>query len=99
MGGLVSACKNERSRGSYDAHGGCIMADVNTRVQALLDRLVKRDVERGLQVAANLDGALVVDAWAGIADPSTRRPVNGRSVVRSRGRRAQACRRWPCSVR
>jgi CubicO group peptidase (beta-lactamase class C family) len=56
------------------------MADVETQVQALLDRLVDRDVERGLQVAAFVDGELVVDAWAGEADPSTGRPVDGETL-------------------
>src|SRR5262245_22065381 len=31
----------------------------------------------GLQVAAYLRGELVVDAWAGVADPATGRPVTG----------------------
>jgi CubicO group peptidase (beta-lactamase class C family) len=31
----------------------------------------------GLQVAAYLDGRLVVDAWAGVADPASGRPVAG----------------------
>ena len=60
--------------------GGVMMAEVQTRVQALLEGLVERDVERGLQVAAYLDGELVVDAWAGIADPSTGRPVDGETL-------------------
>jgi CubicO group peptidase (beta-lactamase class C family) len=59
---------------------GLLMADVQTRVQALLDRLVERDLERGLQVAAFLDGELIVDAWAGIADPATGRPVDGETL-------------------
>ena len=59
---------------------GVLMADVQTRIQALLDRLVERDVERGLQVAAYLDGELIVDAWAGIADPVTGRLVDGETL-------------------
>lgn len=47
------------------------------RVQELVDRLVAADVERGLQVAAYLDGELVVDAWAGLADAATGRRVEG----------------------
>jgi len=47
------------------------------RIQKVLDELVARGVERGLQVAAFLDGELVVDAWAGLADASTGRPVDG----------------------
>ena len=56
------------------------MANIQSRVQALLDRLVERDVERGLQVAAYFDGELVVDAWAGIADASTGRLVDGETL-------------------
>src|SRR3712207_5821860 len=56
------------------------MANIQTRVQALLDRLVGRDVERGLQVAAYFDGELVVDAWAGIADAATGRLVDGETL-------------------
>src|SRR2546425_4132756 len=56
------------------------MNDVQSRVQALVDDLVARDVERGLQVAAYLDGELVVDAWGGLADVETGRPVDGESL-------------------
>lgn len=56
------------------------MAGPQARVQALLDDLVGRDVERGLQVAAYLDGELVIDAWAGLADAVTRRPVDGETL-------------------
>ena len=31
----------------------------------------------GLQVAAYLDGKLVIDAWAGLADDAARKPVDG----------------------
>jgi CubicO group peptidase (beta-lactamase class C family) len=50
------------------------------RVQRLIDKLVRQDQERGLQVAAYLDGKLIVDAWAGIADPATARPVDGETL-------------------
>jgi CubicO group peptidase (beta-lactamase class C family) len=56
------------------------MHDPQTRVQALIDRLVADDVERGLQVAAYHEGELVVDAWAGVADAATGREVDGRSL-------------------
>ena len=39
-----------------------------SRVQVMLDRLVSDGSEVGVQVAAYLNGQLVVDAWAGIAD-------------------------------
>jgi CubicO group peptidase (beta-lactamase class C family) len=53
------------------------MSKAQAAVQAVLDALVAEDQERGLQVAAYLDGKLIVDAWAGIADPATGRPVDG----------------------
>jgi CubicO group peptidase (beta-lactamase class C family) len=53
------------------------MTQVQDQVQALLDDLVDSGVERGLQVAAYLGEDLVVDAWAGVADPATGRPVDG----------------------
>ena len=53
------------------------MADVNARVKAVMDDLIGRGIEQGLQVAAYLDGQLVVDAWAGVADATTGRPVDG----------------------
>jgi CubicO group peptidase (beta-lactamase class C family) len=56
------------------------MPDLNTQVQAVLDDLVARGVERGLQVAVYLDGQLVVDAWAGVADAETGRPVDGETL-------------------
>jgi CubicO group peptidase (beta-lactamase class C family) len=56
------------------------MSDVQSRVQTLLDQLVERDVERGLQVAAYFNGSLVVDAWAGVADPATGRKVDAETL-------------------
>jgi CubicO group peptidase (beta-lactamase class C family) len=53
------------------------MANAQAAVQALLDELVGTGAERGLQVAAYLDGRMVVDAWAGVADPATGRAVDG----------------------
>ncbi|HEY6762956.1 MAG TPA: serine hydrolase domain-containing protein [Baekduia sp.] len=43
-------------------------------VRAALDRALELG-EVGLQVAAHLDGELIVDAWAGQADPDRDRPV------------------------
>ena len=40
-------------------------------VQPLLERLVATGQETGIQVAAYLDGDLVVDAGASVADPET----------------------------
>jgi CubicO group peptidase (beta-lactamase class C family) len=47
------------------------------RVRGVLDALVRDTPEVGLQVAAYLDGKLVIDAWAGMADPATGKPVDG----------------------
>src|SRR3954453_4185387 len=51
--------------------------DASTAVQQALQQLVDDGPEIGLQVAAYLDGKLVVDAWAGLADEATGRPVDG----------------------
>lgn len=49
----------------------------NIKVQAVLDDLVRNGMELGAQVAAYLDGDLVIDAWSGLADQSGKTPVNG----------------------
>ena len=46
------------------------MPTAQAAAQSIINELVERDVERGLQVAAYHHGELVVDAWAGIADPT-----------------------------
>ncbi len=51
------------------------MNDVQSQVQEAIDRLVGSGAERGLQVAVYRNGQPVVDATAGVADPSTGRPV------------------------
>jgi CubicO group peptidase (beta-lactamase class C family) len=51
------------------------MTDIQQQVQEAIDRLVESGAERGLQVAVYRHGDLVVDAVAGVADPSTGRPV------------------------
>jgi CubicO group peptidase (beta-lactamase class C family) len=56
------------------------MTDVQAAVQTLLDALIRADLERGVQVAAYLDGNLVVDAWAGQADPVSGRPVDSETL-------------------
>src|SRR5579871_3955001 len=53
------------------------MSEIQARVQAALDDLVASGVEAGLQVAAYLGEELIVDAWAGVADSSTGRLVDG----------------------
>ena len=51
------------------------MGDPQSTVQAVLDSLVASGEEFGLQVTAYHHGAMVVDAWAGAADPASGRPV------------------------
>ena len=48
----------------------------SAKVRAVLESLVRDTPKIGLQVAAYLDGKLVVDAWAGMAD-QVKRPVDG----------------------
>ncbi|MBI3971318.1 MAG: beta-lactamase family protein [Chloroflexi bacterium] len=50
-------------------------------VQRLLERLVATGQETGIQVAADLDGKRVVDAWAGVADPESGRPIDGDTLI------------------
>jgi CubicO group peptidase (beta-lactamase class C family) len=52
----------------------------SAKVKAVLETLVRDTPEIGLQVAAYLDGKLVVDAWAGMADEATQKPVDGDTV-------------------
>lgn len=56
------------------------MTRAQRRMQELLNDLVRDGCERGIQVAAYLDGKLVVDAFAGVADPATKRPVDGETL-------------------
>ena len=49
-------------------------------VTKVLNRLVADGSELGLQCAAYQDGRLVVDAWAGVADPDTGRSVDGQTL-------------------
>jgi CubicO group peptidase (beta-lactamase class C family) len=51
------------------------MDDMQSDVQAVLDRLIESGSERGLQVAVYRNGEQVVDAVAGVADVETGRPV------------------------
>jgi CubicO group peptidase (beta-lactamase class C family) len=53
------------------------MSDANVKVTRVLERLVDSGEELGLQVAAYLDGELVIDAWAGPADEASGRMVDG----------------------
>lgn len=50
---------------------------INARVQQALDEAVANGSQIGIQVAAYHHGKLVVDAWSGLADEQTGRPVDG----------------------
>jgi CubicO group peptidase (beta-lactamase class C family) len=52
----------------------------SAQVKQVLDSLIAEGPEIGLQVAAYLDGKLVVDAWSGVADRSSGKPVDGDSL-------------------
>jgi CubicO group peptidase (beta-lactamase class C family) len=54
-----------------------INEQAQVKVQSLLDELVSSELETGVQVAAYLEGKLVVDAWSGVAKPETGEAVNG----------------------
>jgi CubicO group peptidase (beta-lactamase class C family) len=56
------------------------MGDVQQVVQDTIDELVEDGGEQGLQVAAFVDGTVIVDAVAGVADPGTGRPVEPGTV-------------------
>ena len=45
-----------------------VTSAANDNVRAVLEQLVQDTPEIGLQVAAYLDGELVIDAWAGMAE-------------------------------
>ena len=55
-------------------------SNAQNKVQRLLDTLVRDGKERGIQLAAYLDGVLVIDAWSGIADAGTGREVDGETL-------------------
>ena len=56
------------------------MPDPNDRVRTVLEDIVRQGPEVGLQVAAYLDGKLVIDCWAGLADEAAKKPVDGRTL-------------------
>jgi CubicO group peptidase (beta-lactamase class C family) len=56
------------------------LASANAIVQKAIDDAVARGVEIGVQVAAYLNGELMVDAWGGIADDTTGRKVDGETL-------------------
>lgn len=57
--------------------------ELNERVQHLLDEQVASGEEIGLQAAVYIDGELMVDVWAGVADETTGRKVDGETLFTS----------------
>ncbi|GAB3430464.1 serine hydrolase domain-containing protein [Actinophytocola sediminis] len=57
------------------------MSVLQEQVQRRLDELVDSGAETGVQVAVYRDGALVVDAVAGTADPATGRPLTADTPI------------------
>jgi CubicO group peptidase (beta-lactamase class C family) len=60
-----------------------LQTQLNQQVHQLISDLTGSGVEVGLQVAAYLDGELIVDTWAGVADETTGRPVTGETLFTS----------------
>ncbi|MGZ5486482.1 MAG: serine hydrolase domain-containing protein, partial [Nitrososphaeraceae archaeon] len=56
------------------------MKDINSKVRKVLEELIYDNGEIGLQVAAYLDGKLVIDTWAGLADELSHKPVNSETL-------------------
>lgn len=59
------------------AGAGKNLGSANDAVRRALEEMIRDTPEIGVQVAAYLDGKLVIDAWAGVANPETGKPVNG----------------------
>lgn len=57
-----------------------IRLNANVAVQHAIDEALAAGTEMGVQVAAYHRGELVIDAWGGIADPATNRPVDGNTL-------------------
>jgi len=53
------------------------------KVQKVLEEIIYANGEIGLQVAAYLDGKLVIDTWAGLADQSSHCPVASETLFTS----------------
>src|SRR2546425_651450 len=62
---------------SIEAEAQVADASANNKVRAVLEAQVRDTPEIGLQVAAYVDGKLVIDCWAGLADEATKKLVDG----------------------
>jgi CubicO group peptidase (beta-lactamase class C family) len=63
------------------SHNPTLSSSAQAEVEQLLEHLVSAGQETGIQVAAYRDGKLVVDAWAGLADPANARPMTGDTLI------------------
>lgn len=63
--------------------GSAVASPAQDRIQAVLDELTGSGRELGVQVAAYRDGELVIDAWSGLADVATGRPMDGDTLIPS----------------
>lgn len=57
------------------------MSEIQEQIQRRIDTLVATGAETGVQVAVYRDGALIVDAVSGTADPATGRPITSGTPV------------------
>ncbi|MFF5988168.1 serine hydrolase domain-containing protein [Prauserella flavalba] len=57
------------------------MSEIQERIQRHIDARVGTGAETGVQVAVYRDGALIVDAVAGTADPATGRPLTSGTPI------------------
>src|SRR5690348_4037907 len=64
-----------RQRRPTNDRGGVMSTELQGLIQAGIDGLVSAGSEVGVQVAAYVDGELVLDACAGLADRDACRPI------------------------
>jgi CubicO group peptidase (beta-lactamase class C family) len=76
VGGVLAATASAAGLAPAQA-ATSVSSSANDKVRKTLEKLVSDGPEIGLQVAAYLDNKLVIDAWAGMADPAKKKPVDG----------------------
>jgi CubicO group peptidase (beta-lactamase class C family) len=77
VGGELAFAAPAAGRPGLAPNALTVASSAHDRVRGVLASLVQDGPEIGLQVAAYLDGELVIDAWAGMADPAASTPVDG----------------------
>jgi CubicO group peptidase (beta-lactamase class C family) len=77
LGAAATTVSGTAQAAAQATRGDASQSDASRKVKATLDAIVRDTTEIGLQVAAYLDGRLAVDAWAGLADEATKKPVDG----------------------